>query len=376
MTSMAIRAVIGALLLAAAPGAVAAEDPRVRAMQDEIRRLKAESALLETKATGLLGEIERLDAAIRLRRAELDDVALRLETTSRALAVREREIADLGAAQASRRAYLAFRVREMYKRGRIPPVARFVGGTGAATIEGLRYAALVAERDARLLRSFREDAARLSTERESLRAERDRLAALRTEAAETSARLEGTRQRRASLLDGIQSDRARRLTALGELEAASRSLQELVREVGGRVRGAPALDIRKFRGLLDWPAAGPVGVPFGSAIHPRFKTAVPHPGLDIDAPAGSDIRAVFDGRVAFARSLHGYGLTAIVDHGGEVVSVYTHASVLMVGEGDAVARGQVIGKVGDSGSLRGAYLYFEIREAGKPVDPAGWLRKR
>jgi septal ring factor EnvC (AmiA/AmiB activator) len=127
---------------------------------------------------------------------------------------------------------------------------------------------------------------------------------------------------------------------------------------------------------LEWPAEGPVSARFGTVVHPRFKTEVPHPGLDIAAPEGEPFRAVFDGRVAYATALPGYGLTCIVDHGNGVVSVYAHAAVLLVGAGESVARGQQLGKVGESGSLKGPYLYFEMREAGKPVNPASWLRAR
>ena len=67
-------------------------------------------------------------------------------------------------------------------------------------------------------------------------------------------------------------------------------------------------------------------------------------------------------------------MTAIVDHGGGVASVYAHADVLVVAKGESVVRGQQLGKVGETGSLRGPYLYFEMRDGGKPVDPAGWLR--
>jgi murein DD-endopeptidase MepM/ murein hydrolase activator NlpD len=134
--------------------------------------------------------------------------------------------------------------------------------------------------------------------------------------------------------------------------------------------------VKAFRGLLDWPAEGSVTAGFGPMVHPRFKTTVPHPGLDIDAPEGSPFRAVFDGKVAYAAALHGYGLTVVVDHGQGVASVYAHAGVLEVAVGDAVARGQELGRVGDSGSLRGPYLYFELREGGKPCDPRGWLRAR
>jgi septal ring factor EnvC (AmiA/AmiB activator) len=137
-----------------------------------------------------------------------------------------------------------------------------------------------------------------------------------------------------------------------------------------------ALDVHTFRGLLDWPAEGPVSARFGTVVHPRFKTEVPHPGLDIDAPEGRAFRSVFDGRIAYAAPLTGYGLTVVVEHGNGVVSIYAHASVLVVAAGESVTRGQELGRVGDSGSLRGPYLYFELRDGGRPADPMTWLRRR
>ena len=83
---------------------------------------------------------------------------------------------------------------------------------------------------------------------------------------------------------------------------------------------------------------------------------------------------MFDGLVIFASWLRGYGLTAIVDHGEGVASISAHASVLFVEKGQQVLEGQVLGHVGDTGSIRGPYLYFELREAGRPVDPGPWLR--
>jgi septal ring factor EnvC (AmiA/AmiB activator) len=59
-----------------------------------------------------------------------------------------------------------------------------------------------------------------------------------------------------------------------------------------------------------------------------------------------------------------------------LLSVYAHASALLVEPGEAVARGQLLGKIGETGSLRGPFLYFELRMDGKPVDPRLWLRPR
>jgi septal ring factor EnvC (AmiA/AmiB activator) len=170
-------------------------------------------------------------------------------------------------------------------------------------------------------------------------------------------------------------DREKHREAIDDLERASRDLGRLVDSIEGASR-EQALDARKFRGMMEWPAEGKVSGAFGDSVHPRFRTVVPHPGLDIDAAEGESFRSVFDGRVVFASWLHGYGLTVIVDHGNGVVSVYAHASILLASAGEQVVRGQVLGKVGDTGSLRGAYLYFEMRRDGKPTDPYEWLHRR
>jgi septal ring factor EnvC (AmiA/AmiB activator) len=323
-----------------------------------------------------LGELERLDAELRLREAEIGETSLRLEGTRAAIGERTDRLDRLERAQDERRGYLAFRLREIYKAGPDQALRVMIGGDELDRYwSGLRYAAFLSERDGQVLRAYRRDTRRLDRERQVLLAEERRLEATRLELSDARRRLASSRQRRVALLDRIRRDAGTRETALRELRAATAELTRLVDTLAPAQPGR-ALDVSKFRGLLDWPADGPVSSGFGSSIHPRFKTRVPHPGLDIDAEFGTGIRSVFDGRVVFGSWLRGYGLTVIVDHGNGLLSVYAHASALLVEAGQEVGRGQRLGTVGDTGSLRGPYLYFELREQGQPIDPTDWLRPR
>ena len=114
---------------------------------------------------------------------------------------------------------------------------------------------------------------------------------------------------------------------------------------------------------------------FGDRREPQFGTVLPHRGWDIDAPHGAEVRAVFDGRVVWASWFRGYGLLVVIDHGDGVHSVYAHLSAIVVANGAEVSRGQVIGRVGDTGALGGPGLYLEIRRAGRAEDPANWIRR-
>ena len=374
-----VRPATGALILLGACLVGYAQDnreARQRALREEIARLGRELTRLESQEGGVLGELERLSAELNLGRTRLREVSLRADAIGERIAAHEATLANLLEVQQERRAYLAFRLREMYKGGSRQTLRRWLGERERQTYwGGLRYAAFLSARDNSVLSSYREDQQRLTHEQAALVQERETLDATRRETAAANRRLAAGRQRQQRLLDEIREDAARREGALAELRSASAGLAALIDGFGPATR-EPALDMTKFQGLLDWPAEGQVRSGFGSVIHPRFKTKIPHPGIDILAPSGNPILSVFEGEVVFSGWLRGYGLTTIVDHGGGLHSVYAHAAVTWAEPGDRVVRGQRLGIVGETGSFSGPSLYFELRLYGKAVDPEDWLRRR
>jgi septal ring factor EnvC (AmiA/AmiB activator) len=92
-----------------------------------------------------------------------------------------------------------------------------------------------------------------------------------------------------------------------------------------------------------------------------------------EVPLGTPVRAVAAGVVRFAGWFQGYGRMVILDHGGGYFTVSGHLERVDVERGDAVAAGEVFGSAGETGSLAGPRLYFEIRRGGEPLDPAEWL---
>ena len=129
-------------------------------------------------------------------------------------------------------------------------------------------------------------------------------------------------------------------------------------------------------GALPWPVEGRVLKPFGRSVHPEFKTVVMNKGVNIGAPLGTPIRAVAAGTVEYVDWLPGYGKCIIVDHGDGYYTLYAHASAIFPTQGSRVRPGEVIGEVGDTGSLNGSQLYFEIRQGKNPLDPSLWLVSR
>jgi murein DD-endopeptidase MepM/ murein hydrolase activator NlpD len=122
------------------------------------------------------------------------------------------------------------------------------------------------------------------------------------------------------------------------------------------------------------PTSGWLSSAFSSMrTHPVLHVARPHEGIDVTAPAGTPIEAPATGTVIKAGWENGYGNMVEIDHGYGVVTLYAHASRLVVQRGQRVQRGQVIGFVGRSGLAVGPHLHYEVHVNGHPVNPLRYI---
>ncbi len=202
------------------------------------------------------------------------------------------------------------------------------------------------------------------------------LAALAAEAAERREDAQARREEREALLVALRSARGLHERAAAEAGEQAHKLADFVATLPPpRMPLAGPTGFAALKGRLPRPAPGPVTVGFGRVLNPRFNTVTVQNGLDISAPAGAPVRAIAAGRVVHAGWFKGYGNLIIVDHGEGYHSLVAHLGSMHTAMGEEVAAGTVLGTVGDSGSLKGPYLYFEIREHGRPVDPRPWLKE-
>jgi murein DD-endopeptidase MepM/ murein hydrolase activator NlpD len=124
-----------------------------------------------------------------------------------------------------------------------------------------------------------------------------------------------------------------------------------------------------------WPVAGQVSSRFGYRESPYGRGTERHTGLDIRAEYGTPVRVSAPGVVVFAgRDSGGYGSTVVVDHGGDVKTLYGHLSGIYVREGQHIARSTVIGAVGNTGRATGVHLHYEVRIDNVPVDPMRYVQ--
>lgn len=356
-----------------------AEERKLRQVRGEIEKLRASLEGVQREQKSLLGDLQSLDIELSLHQRQLLVAEADLRKCRREISESTLRVEQIQTRLGDSRRALAARLRALYISG--PPVFERVVLTArqpAEVVEAYRVASLVARSDADRIEAYRSDLRQLQGALAQLEERTSRLTSLRSQEMAKQRELEGLRADRSRLLERVRREATEQQDALAEMAETERELQRLVQTLsaGGAVSPERRIGFEKFRRLLPWPVPGKVLVPFGARKNARFDTRVPHPGIDLEVAVGQPVRAVFDGVVAFSDWFKGYGNLVILEHGGSFMTIYAHLSERRVEAGDRIVSGQIIARAGDTGSLEGPRLYFEIWRDGKPEDPLPWLARR
>ena len=173
----------------------------------------------------------------------------------------------------------------------------------------------------------------------------------------------------ARLNDQLENDQQR----LAVLAENKRNLDTLLAKLALAAPSAPMkrTPFSEATNSLAMPVNGKPSNRFGA----KRNTDIRWQGWLIPAPQGEPVSAIFDGHIIFSDWLRGQGLIIVIDHGEGWLSLYAQNHSLLRGEGEFVRQGDIIAKVGASGGSERTGLYFEMRQKGKPIDPADWIQR-
>ena len=189
------------------------------------------------------------------------------------------------------------------------------------------------------------------------------------------------RSRRTKLLADIRKQKALELAAIDALSQAADKLERKIKLLNTeKIEAIPDKNISQLsfpahKGLLIMPVNGKIINLFGPYKNPKYNITNFRSGIDIKADHGEPVRSVFKGKVIYSNWFKGYGNMIIIDHGNSYYTVYAHMQETFKSKGDELEAGEVIATVGDTGSMTGAKLYFEVRHHGKPINPLKWFKK-
>ncbi len=364
-----------------APGLAFAADEEASAREIKALRVKIAGSRerlggAERNERDLLGRIQDLDQDLDALRVQVDRsrqrAAQSAETHARVEADRVASVQRL----AKTREAMAQRAVALYRAGVAGPLQVLFASTDLPEML-VRMGSLerLLIHDSELVARSVRETARVGV----LEVEAGRARQVSEDAHQRLARrnsvLSAERAARATALEGLRQDQAREHALLAELETASKLLQQTLAKLRAQQASFGNGQFAARKGELLRPVSGLVRRPFGRLVDPQYQTEIFHKGLEIKARRGDPVRAVAPGRVRLAGWFQGYGKLVIVDHGDGYFTVSGHLADVYVQVGDSVGEGDALGTVGDTGSLEGPGLYFEVRRGSGPLNPAEWLAK-
>jgi septal ring factor EnvC (AmiA/AmiB activator) len=370
---------------------ISAEQRKLQQTERQLREERKKAAEARARESSVLAELELIEKRLADKQRQIARLDARMKRAAGDVQSLRGEMRQLEAQRAGQQAALARRLRAMYKvhvQGGALPLL-LAGDDPTTRAAAIRHLGSLASLDARLIQEYRGTSDRLEDRRSREESRQREFASLRADAQREQAEVDADAAKRRVLLAKVRDERAYHERMVGELTEASRRLEAFIRDLQTKQRRlakipppakpgteTPAIGFGTLRGRLPWPTEGRVVSAFGAQVHPRFGTRTFRNGVDIEPGEGRDVAAVFAGHVVYTGWFKGYGNLIILDHDNEYYTLYAHVADILVKEGDDVKQGQRIGTVGDTGSLDGTRLYFEVRFEGKPQNPEQWLRKR
>ncbi len=335
---------------------------RVSNLSEEISLLQRLVKEIKKEDKLLVADISRTERRIKMSEIELDTLRVRY----------------------------ARRLAKMYKKGQLSNLEKIFSSTSwRQAIYRTKYLKVISELDQKTHDTIRSLLVEIgkqklgleSTLRKKRRLKKDRektLAEVRTKKRKEQRELTKIRQSQKELKNYLTEKQV----GVKQLEAILRKIHEDIArsEREERIRkqqmALKAKEFPKLKGQLAWPAEGRVITKFGRQWNPKLKTTTENPGIDIKGKPGSEVRTVLGGIVTTITFIRGFGTTIIIDHGNGFYTVYSHVTNVETNEDSEVRGGDVIAYMGDSGSINGSQLHFEVWGQGKKLNPEIWLSKK
>lgn len=316
-------------------------------------------------------QVEELDGKLHKAEQELDTVEKQLGGLESRIVITKRDLERASQNANGQKDTLMKRVRVMYETGSVGYLSVILDSTSFSDfISRMDYLKKIMNYDVTLLKNMKAHRDTIAQQKAQLQSELDEKEKLKQQIGDKKEEVESAKEDRTKVLNELVKD-------LKELNKQEDKLLEESKEFERKIIAAQSKD-KYAGGKIQWPVPSSTRItsPYGYRIHPILKTKKLHTGIDIGASSGSAVIAGNDGTVIFSGYYGGYGYTVIIDHGGQISTLYAHNSKLLVNVGDKVKRGQNVAKIGSTGLSTGPHLHFEVRKNGQHTNPMAYLGKK
>ena len=365
-------------------------ESELQTLQSEITKYEKQLSEQKAKEQSTSNLIASLDRQIDVTRDLLYDLRTEIRQAEQRIQQSAQQVEQLQEQIAELKEIIKKRLVSFYKYGRRHDYALLLSGDSWQRVNvWLKYQKMVAQNDRRNYDALVEKKEQLETERTTLEQQKNQKERALAERQRRAQALQASRSKRASYLQTLKNDTQFIQQHLQELVDAQEQIKRFItqsekarvdkqRQISHKrdqVIRKPTRDysFASRKGRLPWPTDGDVITHFGTYRHPILRTVTENLGIEIQAPLGSNVRVVDAGQVQTITWQRGRGNIVIVSHDDGYYTVYTHMADIRVNVNDYVEVGDVIGTVGDSGSLSGPIVHFQIWKNTENLNPEDWL---
>ena len=351
------------------------EQAELKALREKIVQQEKAISRVGEKESAVLKNLQKIRSQLKLKKRELEILKLKFKNNRKKISSLEPRLKKAEQKIKSHKKTLGLRLRSIYKEGPMFPLrVAFSSNNVTDLMQRLKYKDLIAQQDSQLLQEYLTKLEQIKKDRSSLYKVRAKLVNLKKNTVSKKREIEKTKKEKSVYLKKIKRKKNLSVKVRKELLAASNNLNELIDKLLIKLVSGEGLDISDKKGRLKLPLKGRILNKFGRKRVKEYESYIVYNGINVRAPNGTPVKAVFNGKVLYTGELEGYGNLVIVGHGKEYHSLYGHLDSINVAVNKVVRTGDVIALSGDSGSLEGETLYFELRKNGKPIEPVRWFR--
>ena len=366
------------------------QNKAINGLKNEIEQLRSKIKKAESKERSASYRITSLDQEIALTSRLIQSLKKEEEKTrNRIMQLKEDLLRNENELEILRVRYEQ-RVVNSYLKGRLTHLEKvFSSTTWRQAMYRTHYLKIISDIEKKLTKQIEKLLIEISQQKLELEASLRENLILKRDKEKQMSSYRNMRINREKELNRIRTDKKALSNYVGEKETGINQLENIIKQVledkarfdrEERIRQQQAvLKTKSFsalKGRLPWPANGRIIAKFGRQWNPKLKTPTENPGSDIKGQPGSAIRSIMGGVVTTITYIRGYGTTIIIDHGGGFYTVYSHVANIQTNVDGEVRNGDVIAYMGDSGSINGSKLHFEIWGKGQKLDPEKWLTKK
>ncbi len=367
-----------------------AQSSAIQSLKDEINATKKRIQSEGRKEKSSVRRVSNLSEEISLLQQLLKEIKKEEKLLVADISRSERKIGESEEELDTLRTRYARRLSTIYKKGQISNLEKILSSTSwRQAIYRTKYLKIISEIDQKTHDTIRSLLIQIGRQKLELEAVLRKKRRLKRDREKTLASVRSKKKKEQSDLVKIRKSQKDLKVYLTEKQAGVKQLEDIIKKIQEdiarsereeRIRKQQMVlkskEFPKLKGQLQWPAEGRVVTKFGRQWNPKLKTTTENPGIDIKGKPGSQIRSVLGGVVTTITFIRGFGTTIIIDHGGGFYTVYSHVTNVETNEDSQVRSGDVIAYMGDSGSINGSQLHFEIWGQGKKLNPEYWLTRK